>query len=200
MDPQTGADSGRFQMAVASALSRKLGTNLLIVDDKLLAAVTRATLGQPPPPDETHRSSSSKAASSSGAAAAPEAASGPAGGVVPYVLSFFLCGGRLAFAWDALRQAWCVGVGGGAPLPSFRCLEKRERAAATKHHRTGLRLPGIPNPSALCVCVCVCVCVCAVCGSPGPSLCSFQTRRSSFAAPRFGLLLRQRITRCIVNN
>lgn len=94
MNTQTGANSGRFQLAVASAVARKLGADLLVVDHKLLASVTMTTLGQPLPPSAGNSSTAS------------DTDVQRPGGIVPYILSFFLSGGRLAFAWEALRHAW----------------------------------------------------------------------------------------------
>ena len=43
---QTGArDTGRFQQATARALAAQLGAVLLVVDDSLLQAISRASLG-----------------------------------------------------------------------------------------------------------------------------------------------------------
>jgi hypothetical protein len=74
-----------YQKAVAAALANRLGATLLIIDEDLLRAVSRATLGC----DSVDFVDSG----SSGLA-----------GVVNTLLSFVLSGGRAACVWDVLMQ------------------------------------------------------------------------------------------------
>ena len=89
---------------MASAVCRKLGADLLIVDEKLLGAVTKTALGRLAE-EGGPRSSGSKSVAGV-VAPLQETKSSRASGVIPIVLSFFLSGGRLSFAWGALCQAW----------------------------------------------------------------------------------------------
>lgn len=74
-----------FQKAVASALASRLGASLLVVDETLLRAVSRATLG-------------------CDALDPSDGASGGVTGVLNTLLSFVLSGGRVACVWDVLTQ------------------------------------------------------------------------------------------------
>lgn len=87
---QTGTQgSGKFQAAVARALAAELHACLLSVDDLLFGAVCREALGAP--------------LDLPGAGGATDSLE--RGGLLRFFVSFWLSGGKRAFAWDVIRQA-----------------------------------------------------------------------------------------------
>eukprot|EP00873_Tetraselmis_striata_P035962 jgi/Tetstr1/456226/TSEL_042989.t1 len=98
---KAGSDSERFQVAVASALAARMGADLLVVDGRLLGDIASTSLGE----------GGEGGAGTCTTGTTPESeedallGGGAQGGLLPFFLSFFLSGGRLAFVWEALRRA-----------------------------------------------------------------------------------------------
>ncbi|KAK9817579.1 hypothetical protein WJX74_001880 [Apatococcus lobatus] len=93
-------NSQKYQEAVAAALAKEVGASFLVLDSDLLTAIFKQAMG-----------------SSTDLGSEPSENIDPGGGaILPFLLSFWLSGGRIAFVYEVIRRA-CLTVKG--PLLVF---------------------------------------------------------------------------------